>query len=167
MDINWSKAPAGATHYCIDGASGTAWRDLSGVSAKYWSEGKWHDHYGISSEFCLKYGVFEARPTQNGWNGEGLPPVGAYIEWLSGQYGWLGGRVVGHDGAVTVVSHNDGYTGCHPHEVRAIRTPEQIAAEERAEAVAAMLGLFGETDSRDTYLMQRLYDAGYRKQENN
>ena len=50
-------------------------------------------------------------------------------------------------------------------EFRPIRTPERIAADEREAAVAEMLGLFGGTDSRDTYLMQRLYDAGYRKME--
>lgn len=94
MDINWDEAPEGATHYCIGSTHDTVWRDLSGVNAKYWSQGRWHDHHGVSSEFCLKYGVFEERPTQQAWDGKGLPPVWYLRERLSydretGRLVWL------------------------------------------------------------------------------
>lgn len=42
------------------------------------------------------------------WGGEGLPPVGLRVEWESDTFGWLGGKVVGHDQSVTIVRHNDG-----------------------------------------------------------
>jgi hypothetical protein len=101
---------------------------------------------------------------QSTWPGDGLPPVGTCIEWLSAQDEWLGGRVVGHDGMVTVVSHNDGYTGCHAHEVRPIRTAEQIAADERNKAIRAIeLHIL---KAQEQYLSvaqtaQRIYDAGF------
>ena len=101
------------------------------------------------------------------WTGEGLPPVGAHIEWLSTQYGWLGGRVVGHDGeSISVVAHNDGYTGCHPHEIRPIRTAEQIAAEDREKAIAEMADTARHATGFGINLadMAALYDAGYHKQ---
>lgn len=106
---------------------------------------------------------FEARP-QDAWDGKGLPPVGISVEWLSSAHGWLGGRVVGHDGSVAVVSHNDGYTGCHPHEVRPMPTPEQIAAEEREKAVGDMaMSIQGVPYQYPT--LYALFDAGYRRQE--
>lgn len=55
------------------------------------------------------------------WSGEGLPPVGMKIEWLSDKYGWLGGTVAAHDAKhplIAIIRHNDGYTGCHRHELR-------------------------------------------------
>lgn len=103
-------------------------------------------------------------PKKVGWTGEGQPPVGTHLEWLSEQYGWLGGRVVGYDGeALSVVSHNDGYTGCHSHEIRPIRTHEQIAAEEREKSIAEMCEVTG--DKITIRSAEALYDAGYRKFE--
>lgn len=58
---------------------------------------------------------------QPAWNGEGLPPVGVKVEWLSEQYGWIGGTVAAHDAKyplIAIIRHNDGYTGCHRHEIR-------------------------------------------------
>ncbi|ETD47262.1 hypothetical protein X778_26335 [Pseudomonas aeruginosa VRFPA07] len=90
--------------------------------------------------------------------------MGISVEWLSSAHGWLGGRVVGHDGSVAVVSHNDGYTGCHPHEVRPMPTPEQIAAEEREKAVGDMaMSIQGVPYQYPT--LYALFDAGYRRQE--
>ena len=168
-EIDWSKAPEGATHATPKGHNYYAafWRIVQGTATDAWvvlPDGDF-DHVLLPALFERDRKELVERPSSPAWSGEGLPPVGTHIEWFSPIYGWLGGRVVGHDGSVTVVVHNDGYTGCHQHAVRPIRTPEQIAAEDREKAVEDMLRLFGGTDSRDTYLMQRLYDAGYRKTE--
>lgn len=56
--------------------------------------------------------------------------------------------------------------GDHP-EFRPIRTPEQIAAEERDKAVQAAMDdtyTLGISDQSKRILIERLYDAGYRKQ---
>lgn len=93
---------------------------------------------------------------EQNWTGDGLPSVGTVCEWFSEDYGWLVGRVVGHDDGLSVISHSDGYTGCHPEQVRPLRTPEQIAEEERK---AAGLEL-GELYVKGGLIA--IYDAGWR-----
>ena len=157
-EIDWSKAPEGTTH---------AWANDSVVC---WYRVEDPVFYSVYDRDFRHGDVFQQTPSSHkdlikrptAWNGEGLPPVGTVCEWLSEQYGWLGGKVVGHDGTVTVVAHNDGYTGCHPHEIRPIRTPEQIAAEERKSHVLGMLCYDALGTSRRG-LAEALYDAGYRK----
>ncbi|HEK2232695.1 hypothetical protein N0691_31095 [Pseudomonas aeruginosa] len=161
MSIDWSKAPEGANKagftghdnylqfYRIPGRFG---------DYDYWSEKRgW---CGNNFPTCADH-LFE-RPAKVEWDGQGLPPVGISVEWLSSAHGWLGGRVVGHDGSVAVVSHNDGYTGCHPHEVRPMPTPEQIAAEERAKAIEEMCFA---VETLTVKQAKALFDAGYRRQE--
>lgn len=164
-EIDWSKAPEGATHFYkfgnmflkVEGDGMVSYLRTDGT----WEHNKCHvDSYG---------GYLIPRPSA--WSGDGLPPVGTHIEWLSDQYGWLGGRVVGHDGMVTVVSHNDGYTGCHAHEVRPIRTPEQIAAEEREKAISKTAKEIHESRGglsafeHSVIVATWMYDNGYRKVE--
>lgn len=121
MSIDWSKAPKDATHWEPDSPRiFGSWMKKEGDSW-FWRDeivGRWSPSRSISEQ---RMRTFEARP-QETWDGQDIPPVGIAIEWLSSVHGWLGGRVVGHDGSVIVVSHNDGYTGCHPHEVRPIPT---------------------------------------------
>ncbi|RQG48306.1 hypothetical protein IPC203_31730 [Pseudomonas aeruginosa] len=164
MSIDWSKAPKDATHWEPKGTEfGEGWIKKVGNEWSYWLEGSevwagvWADCF-VSAE---REATFEPRP-QEPWSGQGLPPVGISVEWLSSAHGWLGGRVVGHDGSVAVVSHNDGYTGCHPHEVRPMPTPEQIAAEERAKAIE---GMCFAVETLTVKQAKALYDAGYRRQE--
>lgn len=155
--IDWSKAPEGATHYC----------DLVGGFVKFEGERvSLLDRLNTGKVWCRPVSIafdlvssLMPRP----WTGEGLPPVGLGIEWES-DYGWLGGKVVGHDQTITIVRHNCGYTGCHPHQVRPIRTPEQIAAETIEKAINAMAEILTHDGSffQDA---ERLYDAGYRKFE--
>lgn len=104
------------------------------------------------------------------WTGEGLPPVGEIIEWLDGEF--LKAVVVGHhQGAVVAVDDDDprrvfiGKKPCY----RPFRTPEQIAAEERREAIDQMVQFFmnyyGNPKGAEQYLLicRSLHDAGYRK----
>ena len=156
-EIDWSEAKPGYDIHINWGDRSHFYRV---VGDHYVRE---YGYYAVIREVEGMDGVVvTVRPTS--WSGDGLPPVGTYIEWLSDQYGWLGGRVVGHDGMVTVVSHNDGYTGCHAHEVRPIRTPEQIAADERNKAIRAIeLHIL---KAQEQYLSvaqtaQRIYDAGF------
>lgn len=127
MSIDWSCAPEGATHWEPTGPDFyEGWMKKEGNEWFYWSEGsnRWFQGKLSCNVSAEREATFEARP-QEAWDGHGLPPVGIAIEWLSSVHGWLGGRVVGHEGSVTVVSHNDGYTGCHPHEVRPMPTPSR------------------------------------------
>ena len=164
MSIDWSKAPEGATHWepsSYEFAEG--WMRKVGDKWSYWLEGS--KVWGLSGPACCvsaeREATFEERP-QEPWNGQGLPPVGIAVEWLSWPHGWVGGRVVGHDGKVTVVSHNDGYTGCHPYQVRPMPTPEQIAAEEREQAINEMRAIIDSAGPTVHAKLAALYDAGWR-----
>ena len=87
-----------------------------------------------------------------GWDGTGLPPVGMKVEWLSDKYGWLGGTVAAHDAKyplIAIIRHNDGYTGCHRHE---LRTEAERAIDEMVRLSGVSIGA-----------AKILYNAGYRK----
>ncbi len=161
MSIDWSKAPEGANKAGFTGHDNyLQFYRIPGMFGDYdyWSDGRgW-----LGSDFPTCANQLFERPAKVEWDGQGLPPVGISVEWLSSAHGWLGGRVVGHDGSVAVVSHNDGYTGCHPHEVRPMPTPEQIAAEERAKAIEEMCFA---VETLTVKQAKALFDAGYRRQE--
>lgn len=118
------------------------------------------------------YDVAELVPHERlPWSGEGKPPVGTVCEfnhinasppWTVAEIGYIGE-------AIAVVKYNDGESalGLCNYEFRPIRTPEQIAADERAMAIDEMnrVALFGDCEPSDgSQCMARLYDAGYRKQ---
>ena len=87
------------------------------------------------------------------WSGEGLPPVGMKVEWLSDKYGWLGVTVAAHDAKyplIAIIRHNDGYTGCHRHEIR-------TEAERKREA--ARNGIYAAMDIVDGDIADAIYDA--------
>lgn len=164
--IDWSKAPEGATHFCLRGPEHTAWRDMSGVQSKYYMDGSWNDH-GVTTEFCLRTAAaFEARPLT--WNGEGLPPVGTVCEAIDlvfpavggggasifggggGSAGevWIPCTVIAHTlvyGKESAVVNSERKVGWSPlpNQFRPIRTPEQIAAEERSSAICEMSSIIG------------------------
>lgn len=137
-------------------------------------------------EYEPTWATIERRVTGVQWNGEGLPPVGVECEFRSGldkSNGWIWRPLLEDGIKVTVIAH---YSPCNDGELvavfkygddergrqtdqavagcfRPIRTPEQIAAEEREKAVRDMLLCLklplAEATAYD------LYDAGYRKQE--
>ncbi|WP_288081583.1 hypothetical protein [Pseudomonas sp.] len=168
-EIDWSKAPEGATHYhpslCHpwlrvrqQSCHPQCYQDgLGWVNYRLKSVGMMHLNDAITRQHCTE-------PTI--WNGAGLPPVGIDIECLHEIYGWIGAKVVGHDGEAAIVRTNDGYAGLFPHQFRPIRTPEQIAAEDREKAVSLMVDACPYAGSHSTRIdCEALYDAGYRKME--
>jgi len=75
-EIDWSKAPEGATHYTPRGLD-VCWFRHDGEGWRSWIDGRWGVAYGSE-------GFFESlipRPTQ--WRGpeDGLPPVGMVCEY--------------------------------------------------------------------------------------
>ncbi|MBX6133566.1 hypothetical protein ISD41_26875 [Pseudomonas aeruginosa] len=175
MSIDWNTAPEGATHWEPRGTVfGEGWMKKAGNEWSYWLEGSevwagvWADCF-VSAE---REATFEARP-QEAWEGQGLPPVGTLCEWH-------GPNSDGPDGWVYTESNVVAYTddglficmqkpGCWPVvqridncEFRPLRTPEQIAAEEREKAIEEMC--FAE-ETLTVKQAKALYDAGYRRQE--
>ncbi|MBX5886648.1 hypothetical protein ISE64_07270 [Pseudomonas aeruginosa] len=164
MSIDWSKAPEGCigAFARIIGNQRTAFFVFSKRPSDYMSregyEGEGEDgSYHVFSEFW----EWIDKP----WDGQGLPPVGITCEsWRSGVRRIV--KILGHgdeyifvredDGREILLSIGDG------REFRQIRTPEQIAAEEREKAIEEMC--FAE-ETLTVKQAKALYEAGYRRQE--
>ncbi|HCF3537152.1 TPA: hypothetical protein NID24_002678 [Pseudomonas aeruginosa] len=162
MSIDWSKAPEGTTHYLI-GEDINPWRKIEGTVAYENYRGKWL-RVNSFNEGCMP--DYYVPIPQETWNGQGLPPVGIECEFSLnlGSIGWAKGRVIGHDGVFAVISHKGEYHPRNENGVRPIRTPEQIAAEEREKAVGDMaMSIQGVPYQYPT--LYALFDAGYRRQE--
>ncbi|EOG9968343.1 TPA: hypothetical protein NI644_001926 [Pseudomonas aeruginosa] len=171
MNIDWSKAPEGATHWKPSGTVfGEGWMKKAGNEWSYWLEGSevwagvWADCF-VSAEREAK---FEARP-QEVWDGHGLPPVGTVCEIKHRDIGWVRCEIVAHKsfscgGLTHAIAWIDENTLDQSQGVRfrPIRTPEQIAAEEREKAIEEMC--FAE-ETLTVKQAKALYDAGYRRQE--
>lgn len=110
------------------------------------------------------------------WNGEGLPPVGTVCEafWPTDtKPDWLKFEVL-FVGDVHCIARANGRELHYPKshfdlegvKFRQIRTPEQIAAEEREKALVEMAGLrsVGHMPTFEE-ACAIIYDAGYRKQD--
>ena len=104
------------------------------------------------------------------WDGSGLPPIGTVCEYRVNEDEWVSGEVFGHrvcpDGGVQLfvsLKNNWDYSSAHDR-FRPIKTPEQVAAEERLHAIDEMINLVGRYSTFKD-VMGMLYDAGYRKTE--
>ncbi|WP_059399941.1 hypothetical protein [Pseudomonas aeruginosa] len=101
------------------------------------------------------------------WNGQGLPPTGLLVEWKSGlDHEWRRVTVLAYANGDAWLQPEDGdsFIVGNPENFRRIRTPEQIAAEEREKAVGDMaMSIQGVPYQYPT--LYALYDAGYRRQE--
>lgn len=169
-DIDWSKAPEGATHAGIGNiicwykdvtAEGFQWRN-AGMS--HWVTG-----YGLPST------VLQERPSP-AWVGLGVPRVGTGLEFLSSDLGdfWCEGTVsyVGPKFIVVTYAHPTAgeSEACMNHtiaepplstRIRPVRTPEQ----KRLDAIDVMCKDCGyDGGGASFYTCAGLYDAGYRKQ---
>ncbi|MCS7821929.1 hypothetical protein N0019_26615 [Pseudomonas aeruginosa] len=164
MSIDWNTAPEGATHWEPTGPEfHEGWMKKEGDYWFYWVEGinKWFrgPSCGVSAE---REATFEARP-QEAWDGQGLPPVGVRVSVFDD-----GDLVYGHGESGEVIAHVEDCAvirmsyglGCFT--AKNLRTPEQIAAEEREKAIEEMC--FAE-ETLTVKQAKALYDAGYRRKE--
>lgn len=180
--IDWSKAPEGTTHFS------PATDDFVDLWAKFESGSWWYRSTGAKDWHVGprpgKNETYVERPAA--WNGEGLPPVGIDCEtlWSSTTGEYVAVRVVGHDEDRAVVrfissdrkgeygsdrQHNDyGYPIFRP-----MRTPEQIAADERLHQTRnACTAINKAVEPYNTSIdcsaairatVEAMIDAGYRK----
>ncbi|RPX30131.1 hypothetical protein KK198_16045 [Pseudomonas aeruginosa] len=171
MSIDWTKAPEGATHWepsSYEFAEG--WMRKVGDKWSYWLEGS--KVWGLSGPACCvsaeREATFEARP-QETWDGKCLPPVGTVCEVKHRDIGWVRCEIVAHKSfscgglthAIAWIDENtlDQSQGLR---FRQLRTPEQIAAEEREKAIEEMCFA---VETLTVKQAKALFDAGYRRQE--
>lgn len=175
MSIDWSKAPEGATHWQPQSENlHESW--IKFESGRYWfslpSQNAWTLYRGPHSWMA----DIQARPAE--WSGNGLPPVGTVCEYndLKNPQ-WIRVVILAHfNNRVPVAvfipdneSQNRTVDQAIAECFRPVRTAEQIAAEERQRAIENLGEWLSESCSIPTpYLWeaaQKIYDAGYRKQE--
>jgi len=182
--VDWTKAPKGATHYFI--GSPEPWRDCSGEKWRWFSSaGDWQNSCQLSASLMRREDLIP-RPAA-AWTGEGQPPSGVECEVIEGdRVNWEEGRK--HLIGERVIVHASFINGCDQlmtafeiprtnkcyvilsRLLRPVRTPEQIAAEERKlqrEQLACLIaGYMGFDDPRevDTKLAAYIFDHEYRKQ---
>lgn len=185
IDIDWSIAPDWAIGHALH---------VSGCGAikEVWVGEDKYQRLDQSKSFCYGGGIGEARhnpcryqfkyetPRPAPWTGEGLPPVGVVCEY-------------GKQGQVRIITHFDQTSGAtlavgqvgergmlvlataESGSFRPIRTPEQIAAEERERDVIAALEVmkFAHWNIKNTEISplekcrvyaEAMVDAGYSKQ---
>lgn len=172
MNIDWRKAPEGATHYTSTGV--IRYYKIVRAGWMYWDE-------------RVKKGWIECRRPAPGYreipakyfkplagNGEDLPAVGTVCEFQESETSWVPVKIIAHvtndprlnpiaiyipeDDPSAIVGQ--GVARCF----RPIRTAEQIAAEERKNSIYEMAG--HSHVGRSGFAMDMcaaLYDAGYRK----
>ncbi|WP_434706883.1 hypothetical protein J3Q07_08195 [Pseudomonas sp. D4-18] len=173
MNIDWSKAPPHATHWCPGNAKIEAgWiYNPGGNGGEFYScyADKGLEHIPEFPEWRKLRLV--PRPSKTAWDGEGLPPVGTELEagfaceefetWHKGVCVAVGEDPEGREEFCVVKFGNKlaMYTD-EGRRMRPIRTPEQIAAEERARGIHEMRVAAG---SLNSFPFEQLYDAGYRK----
>lgn len=183
IEIDWSKAPEWAeAHalYAFGGAIGEVWvgekqYQLLDRPEPFPYGGGVGDTRHNPRRSWFKY----ATPRPKAWTGEGLPPVGlrceAGIPHVSGPNNeirsviWIEGCVIAYHiikgKTYAWFAEDDGFYPPGIFEFRPIRTPEQIAAEERAKAIDAMVAACPYPGSDCTRIdCEALYDANYRKQ---
>lgn len=168
MSIDWSKAPEGATHWEPAGLEfHEGWMKKEGNGWFFWGLGaEWKYGGDVSAE---REATFEARP-QEAWDGHGLPPTGLLVEWKSGlDHEWRRVTVLAYANGDAWLQPEDGdsFIVGNPENFRRIRTPEQIAAEERSKECDRIFFILSsvEREGNRSDMAEALYDAGYRRQE--
>lgn len=185
MNIDWSKAPEGATHWDT-GLHGRTpgWMRLDGTTWYWWPadgakcERKW---FVCCETYPSETKEFVARPIT--WTGEGLPPVGTVCEirahklngWSPATIKFASRNVIVWDWEAEPALNGLCTAYAHAIEIRPIRTAEQIAEEARITELNLMVGAIkdypGGRHGVDHLTQLRiheeacidLYDAGWRK----
>ncbi|HHN2094115.1 TPA: hypothetical protein ACRNYL_000490 [Pseudomonas aeruginosa] len=164
MSIDWNTAPDGATHWEPDSYHVFgSWMKKEGYSWFWWEGdvGRWSPSLFISEQ---RMGTFEARP-QESWNGQGLPPIGTVCEYrhmIWPEYRPCEIRYISEESLVAYDDAQEQFYRTCDMLFRPIRTPEQIAAEEREKAIEEMC--FAE-ETLTVKQAKALYESGYRRQE--
>lgn len=169
IDIDWSKAPEWANAVIRSNEVGEFFvSQWGGISARLRIGSSVIDEDSADMIPPHHWVLVETRSAP--WTGEGLPPVGIEIEAMLRRnmhdgYAWHRAKVVhgplpGSEGEVLVFCLET-TSPAWVDEFRPVRTPEQIAAEEKVAAIKEMQQVVG---SFNLEPFQCLYDAGYRKQ---
>jgi len=182
VSVNWELAPEGTTHFLPENADYyNTWIKKSGKDWFVWYDGDWNESYDIhwyENEFISKSGEDLEEEKQIEWDGKGLPPVGTLCEVMhSGHNNWVIHKINYMGSGIVVFEGDESDEFACPVrscQFRPIRTPEQVAEEEREKAIEEMMHVIPPGDINSVIMkglysvlkqaMIGLYDAGYRKE---
>lgn len=173
----WSKAPEGATVLLKDVRDGyMAFAERHETGARAWrANAAGRSQFGIVAGF---WKVVAQRPVEaSAWNGTGLPPVGTVCEMCDDEGAWYRSTVIANGvdrGVPTAIGQaDDTLLYCQEgHHCRPLRTPEQVAAEERDKARTEVLNAMTEAGAADEpqplwehrlKVVGEMLDMGFRK----
>ncbi|MFG3926433.1 hypothetical protein ACGEMM_17720 [Pseudomonas aeruginosa] len=164
MSLDWSKAPEGANKAGFTGPDN--YLQFYRIPGRFGDYDYWSEKRGwCGNDFptCANH-LFE-RPAKVEWDGQGLPPVGTVCEYrhmIWPEYRPCEIRYISEE---SLVAYDDAqeqvYRTCDML-FRPVRSPEQIAAEERAKAIEEMCFA---VETLTVKQAKALYEAGYRRQE--
>lgn len=176
MSIDWESGPKYSIGFAkgeFNGCHDIWYRKKSDGDLEYcWDEnrGYWMDPYNVPENIIWRESETKA------WTGEGLPPVGTVCEFEgfhAGEKVWKECRVIAHDSDQAIVNYMGNYFGLDQNEIRAIRTPEQIAEDERLHEIRNALTAIkaGQQQFPNDLVhgniiaatVEAMIDAGYRK----
>ena len=177
--IDWSKAPEWAKKHGLSGAfKSPVWLDDEKYTYVDGQQDGKEFFYADACTYAAKdfYQVSE-RPATQSWSGEGLPPVGvvceAAIPHTSGpgnerSFIWIEGSVIAYyeikGKTYAWFAEDDGFYPPAVLEFRPIRTPEQIAADEREAAIKELQReMMPAYDAFAEPLLDVITRLGYRK----
>lgn len=168
-----SEAPKDATHWDPGYKCEPAWACKMGGS---WN---WHPVDGAPIDSGWRVYPFQGEALESRlvaidrpWSGEGLPPAGTVCElrnvsactdWAQATVVFASRNVVVWDWAGEPAINGLCTAYAHAVEMRPIRTPEQIAADERKLIEEEIQRICVDGESNGVPFFQALYDAGYRK----
>lgn len=178
-EIDWSKAPEGTTHWHggDDEFCPAFYKVVDGKATHYWTtlEPMWRKV--TSFDRVIATYLMQCLPAPTPWDGTGLPPVGTVCE-IHGHvhhelrkqpFEWVQCVVIAHTDfggdPVAVAKTTDSSIGWGiGRAFRPLRTPEQIAAEEREKAVDKMVEIASNAQCFGVgrAVLGALYDAGLR-----
>lgn len=166
VDIDWTKAPEGATQYVV--GSIRPWERIFDGQLSYFNGADWYQLR--MREGSEEMQIIERPQPTHAWNGTGLPPVGTVCEYkrndVAYRQEWVKVTLKYAGVEVTVLelfSNGSEYVEPSPSCIfRPTRTPEQIAADER-EAAIEVIRLDLNLDEDHGYIARRVHSAGYLK----
>jgi len=166
--IDWSQAPEGAMGHALIGQS---FRPV-------WVGNDWYEYIGggrhrFASDPDAFYAFarsalhdYAENPSVPAWTGAGLPPIGTVCEFKElGLETWIECTIIGmFRGEIVCGCNSTGAVGTiEADQLRPFRTPEQIAAEERAEAIEKMWSIYWQPHATSAkQALGLLWDAGLR-----
>lgn len=184
--IDWSKAPAGATHWEPDsGCISASWMRLEGDTWFYWPprpDSPNHSWRVAGSDLSdERVAAMISRPSTPAWTGTGLPPVGTVCMVYAHNTRWGMQSTSGCEREILAYHGEFVWLGIHGAPLETTRidkvdfkpicTPEQIAAEEQEKEIDALcsdiVSHYEAPKMSEHYLglAKALHKAGYRKTE--